>query len=88
MNYYAAGDIEKVWAEFWEPLVVVDGEVRLDHIKRELYDYWVLLEEVPKVYMYITDGRVSKPNTAAFHIIAAHDEAVMKAHDEGSASRD
>ena len=78
-----AGDPDQVWHEFWAPIVMKGDQLDVEQVKLELFDYHTLLTEAKKVYMYITGGRLSKPNTAAFHIIAAHDEAVKNAYDEG-----
>lgn len=64
-------EAEKTFNEFWRGIVEnPDGTLNRDQVMRELHDYWVLLEEVPKVYDDITGGRFSKPNTAAHHVIA------------------
>lgn len=76
-------DVNVVWNGFWAPIVTKGDQFDVEAVKAELYDYWVLLQEVPQVYGHITDGQLTKPNTAAIHIITAHDEAVTKAYDEG-----
>jgi hypothetical protein len=40
-----------------------------EQIDNELHDYWIALTEVPKVYDELTQGRLSKPNTMAEHVI-------------------
>ena len=40
----------------------------------ELHDLEIAAVEVPKVYDHVTGGRLSKVNTAAKHVIAAHDD--------------
>ena len=79
-------DAERVWEDFWEPLVSVDGVyglADLEKIKRELYDYRMVMQEVSKVYYEISNGKLSKPNTDAIHIIQEHhdriDETVKEA---------
>ena len=37
----------------------------------ELHDWWVALDEVPKVYDELTRGRFTKPNTMAQYVIDA-----------------
>lgn len=39
-----------------------------------LYDFRVVMQEVSKVYDQLTNGKFSKPNTAAEYIIAAVEE--------------
>lgn len=59
---------------FWRDIVMPDGKLDFDQVRRELHDYHDLLVEVPKVYGHITDGRISKPNTLASSVIRVHDD--------------
>jgi len=71
---------EKTFEEFWKEIIVrEDGTWDHDAIMRELYDYSICMEECAKVYMHVTGGLLSKPNTAAEHVIGAFDESL----DEG-----
>lgn len=55
-------DIEHVWKTFWEQIVTKPGYgVSLNEVKKELYDYYQLLQNVPKVYMEVTGGNISSP---------------------------
>ena len=54
-----------VWDEYWKPIVSEKGKVSFAEVKRELYDYHMLLSRVPEVYNYATGGHVSKPHTDA-----------------------
>jgi len=38
-----------------------DGTINKDALMRELSDYLILIENVPLVYSYITNGRISRP---------------------------
>jgi len=62
--------IEQVWREVWEPIVAPKGVLELQPIMAELYDYYVFMGEVSKVYDACTGGRISKPNTKAEAVIA------------------
>ena len=53
----------QVFREFWSPMLFEDGEIDVDKVARELYDYGVLLDNVPLVYTDITCGLISKPFT-------------------------
>ena len=54
--------VEKVWQEFWKDIVCDEsGNINLEQIKKELYDYSIVLNEVPKVYCEITGNLLSKP---------------------------
>ena len=77
-------DAEKVWNDFWKELVTnKHGLIHYDNLKRELYDFYTVMTEATKVYYEISNGKLSKPNTAAYHIIQEHndriDEAVKEA---------
>lgn len=68
-------EVEVVYNKFWREIVErPDGTLDIDQIKRELYDYRDLLHEVPKVYMEITNGVISKPNTTASAVLQLHSE--------------
>ncbi len=73
-------DYEKTFNEFWAEIVLnPDGSLNVDQIKRELHDYRALLENVPKVYDHITNGRISKPLTPADVVCSVADEEFNKA---------
>jgi hypothetical protein len=57
--------------EVWKPLLC-DGRGRLvrDRVIKKLYDYSFMLDQVPRVYMEVTGGRLSKPNHFASTIIS------------------
>ncbi len=76
-------DYEKAWDEFWAPIVCdPDGTVNWDKLKRELFDYRTLMGSVPRVYMHVTGGRVSKPNTDPGVVCQLADEREQEAIDE------
>lgn len=62
-------DVEKVYREFWQEIVAPNGKLDLEQVKKELFDFHKILEEVPKVYDNVTGGRLSKPNTPASVIV-------------------
>lgn len=66
---------ERVAASFWAQLgfeTTVDDAA----VKRELTDYHFLLDQLPRIYMHVTGGRLSKTNYLAETIIYAHDDHV------------
>lgn len=68
-------DPELEWEFFWKRLVTnTNGELDLNKIKNELCDFSMILHEVPKVYCYVTGGRVSKINTHASAVIQQADQ--------------
>lgn len=66
-------EIEQTWNEFWRPVLYKDrngsAALDMDAVKREMYDYHVMMREVSEVYDTLTRGRISKPNTSARAVI-------------------
>jgi hypothetical protein len=60
-------------ADFWSNWVYPNG-ANPKQIQNELVDYYIILENVCKVYDHITGGRISKPNTFAYAVIGEADE--------------
>ncbi len=67
-------DYEKDFEDFWKDIVVKNGKVDIEQVKKELHDYHILLKEVPEVYMEVSGGRISKPNTLASEVISEFNE--------------
>ena len=61
--------------EFWKELVCDEnGNVDVEQLKKELYDYSCLMSQVPIVYEHVTGGRLSKPNYSASVVTNSADE--------------
>lgn len=61
---------EEIWQEEWKEICTDEqGNIDLEQIKKELSDFSMMLEEVPKVYCHITDSTLSKPNYKAQAVI-------------------
>lgn len=58
---------EIVWREFWAHICAPKGVLVEEQVKKELYDYKLMLDEVPTVYD--TLAGLSKPHTSAKVII-------------------
>ena len=56
----------KIYKSFWKPIFGFFGLFNFRQVKREFHDFHICIENVPKVYMEVTRGRISKPNTLAF----------------------
>lgn len=67
-------DIEKVYRKFWKPIVEKDGVLDTEQVKKELYDFYNIIQNVPKVYSHITNGLLSKPNYPADVVINVSDD--------------
>lgn len=70
----AEPEVAEAFADMWADIVMPGGEWDHDQVMRELYDYKMLLDNVPKVYDHVTQGRISKPNTLAYEVIGQADE--------------
>ena len=68
--------VDVVYEEFWKDIVEKDGVLDLDQVKKELFDFLVLMRFVPKVYMHITNGQISKPNTDPDVVINMSDDVL------------
>ena len=68
-------DVEKDW-EFWSDIVAPNGELIPEQVKAELSDYSMVLDGLDSLYMYVTAGRCSKPNTHKSVVKSLHDEYV------------
>lgn len=65
-------DVESNWENVWKQIVLnEDGTVNLEQVKRELFDYWVCMQEVTRVYDELTCGVLTKPNTQAQYVLDA-----------------
>ena len=59
MNNY---DVEQTYWDFWKNIICVgNGIINIAQVKKELCDYYKMLQEVPKVYCEVTGGILSKP---------------------------
>lgn len=66
---------DETYESFWEEIITnPDGSLNLEAIKQELYDYYLVIENTSKIIDSITDGRFSKPNTLASHVIGYVEE--------------
>lgn len=81
--------VERTWRDHWAPLLCDDaGAVDLEKVKRELYDYAQVLDQVPTVYTHITGGRISKPNTLAVIVTTEADDLAAREREEREQKND
>ena len=75
-------EVQRVFSEFWRDIVIKpNAEWDLEQIKRELYDYRMLMLNATRVYMELTGGRISDLTTNPDVVI---DEANDVAYDNYS----
>ncbi|MEH2135417.1 hypothetical protein [Nostoc sp.] len=77
-------EYKQVFDDFWKEIVCDEnGKLKLDQVQRELFDYWVAIQNVPKVYCQVTGGLFSKLNTDASYVIDAAEERYSKLYEGG-----
>ena len=55
-------DVEQTYQDFWKDIICIgNGIIDIEQVKKELCDYYKMLQEVPNVYCEVTDGILSKP---------------------------
>lgn len=70
-------DYKVDYEEFWKDIVEENGVLNLDQIKRELFDFHNLMQNVSKVYMEITGGMISKQMTDPDVVIAVANDRIQ-----------
>lgn len=74
---------QECWDRLWkEILVLPDGSVDVEQLKKELADFSVLIRNIPEVYMGVTGGMVSKPMTDPDVVLSLHSEYVNRMCEE------
>ena len=66
--------VNQVYNEFWKPILFKDGMIDVDQLKKELYDFHTLIDNVSKVYCHITGNQVSKSLTDPDVVCSLADE--------------
>lgn len=56
-------EVNGLYELFWKEIVERRGEMAPDLVKRELFDFYILMKNARKVYSHVTYGRISKLNT-------------------------
>lgn len=68
-------DIEAEWEKLWKDIVTnPDGSINIEQLKKELYDFSYVMEQVPKVYCHITGDSLSKIMYPAETVIRVADD--------------
>ncbi len=71
--------VNRVYDDVWKSIVEKDGNIDYEQIKRELYDFYVVMLEVSEVYMEISNNRFSKPRTPAIYVLEEHRDRIREA---------
>lgn len=68
-------EVEEEYQRIWKDIVEnSDGSINKEQLKKELFDFSRLIENVPLVYDHISGGAVSKPLTDPQVVKALADE--------------
>lgn len=67
-------EIEEVYERFWKPILERDGEIDIQKLKKELFDFKMIMRNVSIVYDEITGGKISYPDTNAEAVIDAAED--------------
>lgn len=68
--------VEKTWTETWKPILMKDGQVDVEQLKKELADFSDLIDRHTKLVCAITRHRMSYPTYEVDKILAVVDECV------------
>lgn len=55
--------VDSVYDDFWRPILEKDGELDIEQLKKELFDFCQLIDAAEKVYCHVTGGAASNPRT-------------------------
>jgi len=79
-------DYQQVYDEFWKHLVETDGVLDTEQVKKELCDYYNMIQEMMTLTYDLTDGLLSYPSYKASTILMEHgaicDKVVAEAVEE------
>jgi hypothetical protein len=79
-------DVEKAW-EFWAPIVMKDGVLDVEQVKKELTDWYYVMGQVPKVYCAVTGDLLSKVMYDADTVITAFEDYLTRQIDDAVQER-
>jgi hypothetical protein len=69
--------VEQTYNDFWKEIVEnEDGTINIEQVKKELSDYYFLLQQVPAVYSAVTNGTLSKTTYNAETVITEYEDCL------------
>jgi hypothetical protein len=71
-------DPETVWNEFWAGIVMKDGQLDIEQVKKELCDFYMVMDFVPLVYCHVTGGQISKVTTTPEAVLAVAEDHIQR----------
>ena len=64
-------ELEDNYNDFWKGIVEnEDGTLNKEQVKKELFDYYMVIDNCSKAFMEMTNGLISKPNTKFFEVLS------------------
>jgi hypothetical protein len=74
---------QEIYDKFWKELVEnPDGTLNKEAVMKELCDFHHMIQEVPKVYGYVTGGLLSYPMYFAKDVIECHEDYLERKEEE------
>jgi len=71
-------EIEKNYQEFWKDIVEnKDGTLNKEQVKKELFDYSMVMDNCSSAYSEMTGGEISKPNTYFSEVLRIFQEEFL-----------
>lgn len=67
-------ECEKVYKEFWKPIVEKKGRIDKKQLMRELWDWHYQMEQIPIIESEITGGLLSKIGYSAEQVLGVYRE--------------
>ena len=67
-------EVEREYEEFWKDIVEDNGVLNKEQIKKELYDFSMVMTNCSKAYSEMTCGSITKPNTYFSEVLGIFQE--------------
>lgn len=62
-------ELEENYNDFWKEIIEKeDGTLDKEQVKKELYDYSIVMMNCELAYIEMTNGEISKPNTKFYEV--------------------
>ena len=81
-------DVNREWEAYWCALLAPNGALDVERVKREMYAFGMLADDVSKVYMAVTGDKVSKPGTDPDVVIGLAKERFVEAEEAADMLRE
>ena len=51
-------NVERIWEQYWQPVMTVDEKIDMEKMKKVLCDYYFVIKQLEKVYPTVTNNKV------------------------------